>query len=60
MIENDRHVPVQALLGGRWVAGEALAVRRNTEGSTNKQILLEHHGHLEWIDAALVRRVLAR
>lgn len=58
MIDNDRHVPVQALLGGRWVAGEALAVRRTPEDSVGKQVLLEHHGHLEWIDAALVRRVL--
>ncbi|WP_328988952.1 hypothetical protein OG394_22250 [Kribbella sp. NBC_01245] len=56
MTGKYRPVPVQALLCGRWVAAEVVAVRRTSTSGAVRQVLLEHHGHLEWIDAALVRR----
>ncbi|MFG1819635.1 hypothetical protein ACGFIF_38145 [Kribbella sp. NPDC049174] len=46
-------VPVQVLLGGRWLTAKAHAIRAGRLGS---QVLIDCHGYLVWINAARVRR----
>jgi len=45
---NARSEAVHVKLGGRWIAGQALA-RRGGE------VLVSHHGHLVWVDQHSVR-----
>lgn len=45
---GPRPEAVQIQLGGRWIAGQALA-RRSGE------VLVSHHGHLVWVDQQSVR-----
>jgi hypothetical protein len=45
---SARPEDVQVHLGGRWIAGQALA-RRGGE------VLVSHHGHLVWVDQQSVR-----
>jgi hypothetical protein len=45
---SARPESVQVHLGGRWIAGQALA-RRSGE------VLVSHHGHLVWVDQQSVR-----
>lgn len=45
---NARPEAVQIHLGGRWIAGQALARRTG-------EVLVSHHGHLVWVDQQSVR-----
>jgi hypothetical protein len=45
---NARPESVHVRIGGRWIAGQALA-RRDAE------VLVSHHGHLVWVDQQSVR-----
>ncbi len=45
---SARPESVHVKLGGRWIAGQALA-RRSGE------VLVSHHGHLVWVDQEAVR-----
>ncbi|MFC5265026.1 hypothetical protein [Kribbella sp. VKM Ac-2568] len=46
--DTTRPEAVQVHIGGRWIAGQALA-RRSGE------VLVSHHGHLVWVDQQSVR-----
>ncbi|MDX6279978.1 MAG: hypothetical protein QOH03_1049, partial [Kribbellaceae bacterium] len=46
---NARPESVQVKLGGRWIAGQALAQRSG-------EVLVSHHGHLVWVDQQSVRK----
>jgi hypothetical protein len=44
--------PIQIRVGGRWIAGEAVADRRQVRG---EEVLVSHHGHLLWVDQQDIR-----
>ncbi|WP_328333114.1 hypothetical protein OHA70_15740 [Kribbella sp. NBC_00382] len=46
---NARPESVQVKLGGRWIAGQALAQRSG-------EVLVSHHGHLVWVDQQSIRK----
>ncbi|MEV6411541.1 hypothetical protein [Kribbella sp. NPDC051718] len=46
---SPRPEEVQVQLGGRWIAGQALAHRSG-------EVLVSHHGHLVWVDQQSVRK----
>jgi hypothetical protein len=46
-------VAVQARIGDRWIAGQALT--RRTDPGGGVEVLLSHHGHLVWVDQQQVR-----
>ncbi|WP_203590714.1 hypothetical protein [Streptomyces sp. SID13031] len=46
---SSRPEAVQVQLGGRWIAGQALAQRSG-------EVLVSHHGHLVWVDQHSVRK----
>lgn len=46
---STRPEDVQVQLGGRWIAGQALAHRSG-------EVLVSHHGHLVWVDQQSVRK----
>jgi hypothetical protein len=46
---SARPEEVQVQLGGRWIAGQALAHRSG-------EVLVSHHGHLVWVDQQSVRK----
>ena len=45
---STRPEAVHVHIGGRWIAGQALA-RRGSE------VLVSHHGHLVWVDQQSIR-----
>lgn len=45
---SARPEAVHVHLGGRWIAGQALAWRGG-------EVLVSHHGHLVWVDQQSVR-----
>lgn len=63
MVDNNRPTrhrvtpagpaPVQVLIGGRWLTAKAHAIR---DGRLGSQVLIDCHGYLVWVTAALVRR----
>jgi hypothetical protein len=45
---NTRPEAVHVHIGGRWIAGQALAHRGG-------EVLVSHHGHLVWVDQQSIR-----
>ena len=45
---NTRPEAVHVHIGGRWIAGQALAHR-------GSEVLVSHHGHLVWVDQQSIR-----
>jgi hypothetical protein len=45
---TTRPEAVHVRIGGRWIAGQALAHRGG-------EVLVSHHGHLVWVDQQSIR-----